>query len=143
MAIAVSAGLAVAFLWWFAGSMTALTGLAVAALVVPAGWIPDLAIGDTWVHFLGFLVLALGWRAVSAASGRKGLAVVSLATFAVGAELLQGLVPTRGFDPQEIGANLAGVALALAVFALGRTAHRLWIGPDARAMAVKKPRRYA
>jgi hypothetical protein len=119
------------------------TAFVVFASVVPADWLLRAAPRQSWsalasaAHFLEYLVLTalLSWRLGAIASwpdasdGRQVGKVVARASLyamlvAVAVELVQWPLSYRSFDPLDLAADAAGVAVAATAYLLisGRAA---------------------
>lgn len=89
-------------------------GLILVSSLIPVGGMASGVPGaDKLVHVVGYGTLCatvLRWRAVDAPSGYL-LAVVAVAAYGGGVELLQGTVPTRTPSHLDALANAAGATL--------------------------------
>lgn len=83
-----------------------------AGCLVPNRWLPARMPNDKLMHFAAFFVLSL--LALRIASGRMESALwlggLLLAGWVI--EILQQLLPDRGFSWRDIAANAAGIAAA-------------------------------
>ncbi|WP_395402272.1 VanZ family protein [Pseudoduganella sp. UC29_106] len=102
--------------WELLVFLLALGAVSVGCLL-PAAWLPPLP-NDKLLHFLAFGGLTLlAWRVASG----WGELLYWLAGLVIGGwliELLQKLVPGRNFSWRDLGANVAGIAVAAVVILL-------------------------
>ncbi|KAJ1568456.1 hypothetical protein HK405_001771 [Cladochytrium tenue] len=114
-----------------AGAM-ALLGLLPSAWVLPLvrAALPDALQSDKALHAAGFAALAAAfywtWEFASVRATAL-LSVLVMSAAAVASEVLQGLLPYRGFDEMDILANMAGISAALPVcVVLDLAIRRFW-----------------
>lgn len=90
----------------------ALAGLmVVAGSLVPNAWLPRLP-NDKLLHFLAYGGLTVLAVRIAPAGPALALWLASLLLAGLVIELLQSLVPGRGFCWRDMGANAAGIAVA-------------------------------
>jgi VanZ family protein len=92
----------------------------VAGCLVPNRWLPARMPNDKLMHFAAFFLLSL--LALRIATGRMESAIWLGGLFVAGwlIEILQKLLPDRGFSWRDIAANTAGiVTAALCVAVIG------------------------
>ncbi|MCO8267997.1 VanZ family protein [Haloferax sp. AB510] len=73
---------------------------------------------DKWVHAVGYAGLGFTVGAAVRARGRKEVvrAVVVVAAFGTGIELVQAVLPYRSFGVADVGANLLGAVVGGALW---------------------------
>jgi VanZ family protein len=102
--------------WELLVFLLALGAVSVGCLM-PANWLPPLP-NDKLLHFLAFAGLTmLAWR-VASGWGELQYWLAGLVLIGWVIEVLQKLVPGRNFDWRDLGANVAGIAVAAGVVLL-------------------------
>jgi VanZ family protein len=102
--------------WELLFFLLALGAVSVGCLL-PAAWLPPLP-NDKLLHFLAYGGLTLLAGRVASGWGELLYWVAGLAVAGWAIELLQNLVPGRSFSWRDLGANVAGIAVAAGVILL-------------------------
>jgi len=99
---------------WLAASALLVAAVIVASLM-PGGSGPDVGNMDKLGHFLAYAALASWFGGLFARRRYWGVAI-GLALLGIGLEVLQDLVArNRSGDPNDVAANVAGIAAGLAL----------------------------